>query len=124
MTMPVIWMIVTRQRHPTMKSATCLTLKWRFLARIASPSSSATIHFFGLRISPSWSEIFNRRRISFRSSRSVKFLGRLGKIEGFFISNPCIRCCLYFKQFSVSLLILLVKYGTQSSEIPANKHLL
>lgn len=114
MSVLVIRMIFTHQGQTTMKSTTCLTLKWRFLARIASPSSSATIHFFGLRISPSWSEIFNRRRISFRSSRSVKFLGRLGKIEGFFISNPCIRCCLYFKQFSVSLLILLVKYSIQN----------
>ena len=41
-----------------------------------------------LRISPSFSEIFNRRRISWRNFCSDKFLGRLGKIEGFFISNP------------------------------------
>jgi hypothetical protein len=46
MTMPVIWMIVTRQRHPTMKSTPCLTLKWQLLARIARPSFSAASHFF------------------------------------------------------------------------------
>jgi hypothetical protein len=71
-----------------MKSTTCLTLKWRLLARVARPCLSSASHFFGFRISPSWSEIFNRRRISFLNSVTVKFLGRLGKIEGFFISNP------------------------------------
>jgi len=109
----IIRMIFTRQRRPAMKTTPCLSLKWRFLAGVTRPCLSSASHFFGLRIRPSCSEIFNRRRISFRSSRSVKFLGRLEKIEGFFISNPCIRCCLYFKQFRISLLILLVKYGTQ-----------
>ena len=84
----IIRMIFTRQGQPTMKSTTRLALKWRFLARVARPRLSSASHFFGLRIRPSCSEIFNRRRITFRSSRSVKFLGRLGKIEGFFISNP------------------------------------
>jgi hypothetical protein len=109
----IIRMIFTRQRRPAMKPAPCLSWKWRFLARVARPCFCSASHFFGLRIRPSCSEIFNRLRISFRSSRSVKFLGRLEKIEGFFISNPCIRCCLYFKQFRISLLILLVKYGFQ-----------
>ena len=36
-------------------------------------------------IRPSRSEIFNRRRISRRSSDVDKFLGRDGKIEGFII---------------------------------------
>ena len=85
----IIRMIFTRQGQPTMKSTTRLALKWRFLAWIARPCLSSASHFFSLRISPSFSEIFKRRRISVRSSRSVKFLGRLGKIEGFFISNPC-----------------------------------
>ena len=94
----IIRMISPRQGHPTMKSTTCPSLKWRLLAWLASPSSSSASHFFGLRISPSWSDIFSRRRISFLNSNVDKFLGRLGKIEGFFISNPCKRCCLYFKQ--------------------------
>ncbi len=97
-----------------MKSTTCLALKWRLLARVASPSSSAAGHFFGLRISPSCSEIFNLRRIIFFNSDVGKFLGRLEKIEGFFISNPNKSYCLYFKQSKSFLLILLVKYGTQS----------
>jgi len=85
MTVLIIRMIFTHQRPSTMKSTTCPSLKWRFLARIASPSSSAAIHFVGLRIRPSRSEIFNRRRISRRSSDVDKFLGRDGKIEGFII---------------------------------------
>ena len=109
----VIWMIFTRQGHPTMKSTTSLTLQWRLLARIARTCLSTASHFFGLRISPSCSEIFNRRRISCRSSVTDKFLGRLGKIEGFFILNPSKRYCLYFKQFRIFSLILLLKYGTQ-----------
>ena len=95
-------MIFTRQGHPTMKSTTSLTLQWRLLARIARTCLSTASHFFGLRISPSCSEIFNRRRISCRSSVTDKFLGRLGKIEGFFILNPSKRYCLYFKQWYVS----------------------
>ena len=98
MTVLVIRMISPRQGHPSMKSTPCLSLKWRLLARVARPRLSTASHFFGLRIRPSWSEIFNRRRISRRSSVTDKFLGRLGKIEGFFILYPCIRCCLYFKQ--------------------------
>ena len=110
----VIWMIFTRQGHPSMKSTTRFTLNWRLLAWAARPCLSSASHFFGLRISPSSSEIFNRRRISRRSSDVDKFLGRLGKIGGFFISNPRKRCCLYFKQSKSFLFILLVKYGTQS----------
>ena len=110
-------MVFTHQGQPAMKTATCLSLKWRLLARVASPSSSAAIHFFGFRIRPSCSEIFKRRRISFRSSRSVKFLGRLGKIEVFFISNPRKRCCLYFKQFRISLLILLLNTAHNIDEV-------
>ena len=98
MTVLIIRMISPRQGHPSMKSTPCLSLKWRLLARVARPRLSTASHFFGLRIRPSWSEIFNRRRISRRSSVTDKFLGRLGKIEGFFILYPCIRCCLYFKQ--------------------------
>ena len=85
----VIWVIFPRQGHPAMKSTTCLTLQWRLLARVTRPCLSSASHFFGFRIRPSWSEIFNRRRISRRSSDVDKFLGRLGKIEGLFISNPC-----------------------------------
>ena len=81
----VIRMIFTGQRRPAMKTTPCLSLKWRFLARVARPCLSTASHFFGLRISPSCSEIFNRRRISSRSSDVDKFLGRLGKIEDFFI---------------------------------------
>ena len=81
-------MIFTRQRHPAMKTTPCLPKKWRLLAWLASPSSSAASHFFSLRIRPSWSDIFSRRRISFLNSGTDKFLGRLGKIEGLFISNP------------------------------------
>ena len=84
-TVPVIRMVFTHQGHPTMKATPCLSLKWRFLARVARPCLSTASHFFGLRISPSCSEIFNRRRISSRSSDVDKFLGRLGKIEDFFI---------------------------------------
>ena len=98
MTVLIIRMIFTHQRRSTMKSTTCPSLNWRLLARAARPCFSYASHFFGLRIRPSWSEIFNRRRISLRSSVMDKFLGRLGKIEGFFILYPCIRCCLYFKQ--------------------------
>ena len=87
-TVLVIWMIFTRQGHPTMEATSCLSLKWRFLAWVARPSFSAASHFFGFRISPSWSEILSRRRISFLNWDTDKFLGRLGKIEGFFISNP------------------------------------
>ena len=97
----VIRMIFTHQRRPAMKSTTCPSLKWWLLARVARPCLSSASHFFGLRIRPSWSEIFNRRRISRRSSDVDKFLGRLGKIEGFFIWNPYKRCCLYFKQFRI-----------------------
>ena len=46
-----------------------------------------------------------------------KFLGRLGKIEGFFISNPRKRCCLYFKQFRISLLILLLNTAHNIDEV-------
>jgi len=94
----IIRMIFTRQGQPTMKSTTLLTLKWRLLARIARPSFSAAGHFFGLRIRPSWSEIFNRRLISRRSSEIVKFLGKLGKIDGLVMPNPFKIYCLYFKQ--------------------------
>ena len=102
----VIRMISPGQRRPTMKSTPCLSLKRWLLARVASTSSGATIHFFGLRISPSWSEIFNRRRISFLNWDTDKFLGRHGKMEGFFISNPCKRCCLYFKQSRIFWVII------------------
>ena len=114
MSVLVIGVIFPRQGHPSMKSTTRFTLKWRLLAWAARPCLSSASHFFGLRISPSSSEIFNRRRISRRSSDVDKFLGRLGKIGGFFISNPRKRCCLYFKQSKSFLFILLVKYGTQS----------
>ena len=97
----VIGVIFPRQGQPSMKSTPCLSLKWRLLARVARPRLSTASHFFGLRIRPSWSEIFNRRRISRRSSDVDKFLGRLGKIEGFFIWNPCKRYCLYFKQLTI-----------------------
>ncbi len=110
----IIRMIFTRQRCPAMKTTPCLSLKWRFLAGVTRTSLSSASHFFGFRISPSCSEIFNRRRISWRNFCSDKFLGRLGKIEGLFISNPIKRWCLYFKQSKSFLLILLVKYGTQS----------
>ena len=83
-----IWMIFTWKRRSAVKATPCFSLKWRLLARVARSCLSSAIHFFGLRISPSCSEIFNRRRISIRSSCSVKFLGRHGKIEVFFISNP------------------------------------
>ena len=86
--MLVIRMIFPRQRRSTMKSTTCLTLQWRLLARVTRPCLSSASHFFGLRINPSCSEIFNLRRISFLNSGTDKFLGRLGKIEGLFISNP------------------------------------
>ena len=109
----VIRMIFTGQRRPAMKTTPCLSLKWRLLARVARPCLSTASHFFGLRISPRWSEIRSLRRISRRSSVTDKFLGKLGKIEGFFISNPCIWYCLYFKQLRISLLILLLKYGIQ-----------
>jgi hypothetical protein len=85
----VIGVIFPRQGQPSMKSTPCLSLKWRFLARIARPCLSSASHFFGLRIRPSWSEIFSRRRISRRISDVEKFLGRLGKIEGFFILYIC-----------------------------------
>ena len=94
----VIRMIFTGQRCPTMETTPCLSLKWRFLARVARPCLSSASHFLGLRISPSCSEIFNRRRISSRSADTDKFLGRHGKIECFFISNPSKKYCLYFKQ--------------------------
>ena len=110
--MPVIWMIVTRQRHPTMKSTTCLTLKWRLLARVARPCLSSASHFLGLRISPSCSDIFRRLRISLRNCGTDKFFGRLGKIDCFFISTPwCLTAyilsnfgifCLYFEHISVN----------------------
>ena len=73
MTVLIIRMIFTHQRRSTMKSTTCPSLKWRFLARVARPCLCSAGHFFGLRISPSCSEIFNRRRISILSSRVVKF---------------------------------------------------
>ena len=98
MTVLVIRMISPGQRRPAMKTTPCLSLKWWLLARVARPRLSSAGHFFNLRIRPSCSDIFNRRRISRRSSVTDKFLGRLGKIEGFFILYPCIRCCLYFKQ--------------------------
>jgi hypothetical protein len=88
MTVLIIRMIFTHQRRSTMKSTTCPSLNWRLLARAARPCLSSASHFFGLRISPSCSEIFNLRRISRRSSDVDKFLGRHGKIEGFFILNP------------------------------------
>ena len=84
----VIGVIFPRQGQPSMKSTPSLSLKWRLLARIARPSFSAASHFFGLRIRPSWSEIFNRRRISFLNSGTDKFLGRHGKIEDLFILSP------------------------------------
>ena len=111
--MPVleIGMVFTHQGQPAMKTTTCLTLKWRLLARVARPCLSSASHFFGFRISPSWSEIFNRRRISFLNSDVDKFFGRLGKIEGFFIWNPCKRCCLYFKQSWSFLLIVCLEHS-------------
>ena len=88
MAMPVIWMIGTRQRHSTMKSATCLTLKWRLLARAARPCLSSASHFLGFLISPSCSDIFSRLRISLRNCGIDKFFGSIGKMDGFFISTP------------------------------------
>ena len=88
MTVLVIRMISPGQRRPAVKATPCLSLKWWLLARVARPRLSSASHFFGLRIRPSWSEIFNRRRISRRISDVDKFLGRPVKIEGFFISNP------------------------------------
>ena len=113
MTVFVIGVIFPQQGHPTMKSTTCLTLKWRLLARVARPCLCTTSHFLGFLISPSCSDICSRRRISLRSSRTVTFLGRDGKIEGFFILNTWERYCLYFKNFRISLLIFLLKYGPQ-----------
>ena len=95
---PVIRMISPGQRRPSMKTTPCLSLKWWLLARVTRTSLSTASHFFGLRISPSCSEILSRRWISSRSSDTDKFLGRDGKIEGLFISNPIKRWCLYFKQ--------------------------
>ena len=95
-----------------MKSTARFTLNWRLLARAARPCFSSAGHFFGLRISPSCSEISSRRRISSRSADKDKFLGKDGKIEGLFITNPSKIYCLYFKQFRISLLIILAKYGT------------
>ncbi len=89
MTVLIIRMIFTHQRRSTMKSTTCPSLNWRLLARAARPCFSSAAHFFGLRISPSCSEIFKRRRISFLNSETDKFLGRHGKIEGGLILNPC-----------------------------------
>ena len=86
---PVIRMISPGQRRPSMKTTPCLSLKWWLLARVTRTSLSTASHFLGFRISPSCSEILSRRRISSRSSDTDKFLGRDGKIEGFFISNPC-----------------------------------
>jgi hypothetical protein len=113
MTVLIIRMIFTHQRRSTMKSATCPSLKWRLLARVARPCLCSASHFFGLRISPSCSEILSRRRISSRSADTDKFFGREGKIEAIFISNPNKSYCLYFKQFRIFSLILLLKYGTQ-----------
>ena len=85
----VIRMIFTHQRRSTMKSTTCSSLNWRLLARAARTCFSSASHYLGLRINPSCSEICKRRRIIFLNSGTDKFLGRLGKIEGLFISNPC-----------------------------------
>jgi hypothetical protein len=120
MTVLIIRMIFAVQRLPAMKTTPCLSLKWRLLARVARPCLSSASHFFGLRISPNCSEIFNRRRISLRSFRTVKFLGRDGKIDGFFILNPLERYRLYFKQFRNSLLILLLKYGTLNIDVASS----
>ena len=98
MTVLIIRMIFTHQRRSTMKSTTCPSFNWRLLARAARPCFSSAGHFFNLRIRPSCSDIFSRRRISFRSSVTDKFLGRLGKIEGFFISDLRKRSCLYVNQ--------------------------
>ena len=100
MTVLIIRMIFTHQRRSTMKSTTCPSFNWRLLARAARPCFSSAGHFFGLRISPSCSEISSRRRISSRSADTGKFLGRDGKIEGLFITNPNKFYCLYFKQFT------------------------
>ena len=112
MSMLEIGMIFSSQGHPSMKSTARFTLKWRLLAWAARPSFSSASHFFGLRIRPSCSEILSRRRISSRSADKDKFLGKDGKIEGLFITNPSKIYCLYFKQFRISLLIILAKYGT------------
>ena len=108
-----IGMIFPRQGHSSVKSTARVTLKWRLLAWAARPSFSSANHFLGLRIRPSCSEILSRRRISSRSADTDKFLGRDGKIEGLFITNPNKSYCLYFKQFRIFSLILLLKYGTQ-----------
>ena len=71
-----------------MEATPCLSLKWRLLARVARPGLGVADHFLGFLIKPKRSMIFIRRRISWRNSRTVKFLGRDGKIEGFFILNP------------------------------------
>jgi hypothetical protein len=93
-----------------MKTTARLSLKRRLLARIANASlSPAAGHCFGLRISPSCSEILSRRRISSRSADTDKFFGKQGKIDGFFISNPQ-KDVAYILSNLISMHILLVKY--------------
>ena len=71
-----------------MQAAPSFTAQWWFLAFPTWSSLSPADHFLGFLISPSCSEIFSRLRISLRNCGTDKFLGSIGKIDGFFISSP------------------------------------
>jgi len=57
-------------------------------SRAFSLPFSPADHLLGFLISPSWSEIIRRLRISLRNSATDKFLGIFGKMDGFFILTP------------------------------------
>jgi hypothetical protein len=71
-----------------MQATPSFTDQWWFLAFPTRTSLSPTDNFLGFLIKPSRSEIFSRLRISLRNCGIDKFLGSIGKIDGFFISNP------------------------------------
>jgi hypothetical protein len=61
-----------------MKTASCLSLKWWFLAGKARSSLCSAGHFFGFLDSPNLSMMSILRRISFLKSKVETFLGKLG----------------------------------------------
>jgi hypothetical protein len=81
------------------QSASSFAVQRRLLAFPARTSLSPADHFLGFLINPSCSDIFNRLRISRRNCGIDKFFGSIGKMDGFFISTPCVLVAYILSNF-------------------------
>jgi hypothetical protein len=94
------------------QAASSFTVQGRLLTFSACTSLSTADHFLGFLINPSCSDIVNRLRISRRNCGIDKFFGSIGKMDGFFITAPCVLVayilsnlgfiCLFFEHISVN----------------------